>query len=203
MTDEAINFIPPNDPYALFGKWFHMAEEKEINDPGAMCLATVSAEGKPSARMVLLKEVSEEGFKFHTNSHSRKGDELSHNPSAALCFHWKTLRKQIRVEGVISAVSTEESDNYFNTRSRQSQIGAWASQQSDVLKNYQELQDAYAHYEEKFKDEENIPRPEHWIGYRLKPDMFEFWQDGAHRLHQRHLYTPDGNGDWTIKMLNP
>lgn len=197
------NLVAVENPYDLFRDWLALAEAEEINDPDAMCLATVSDDGRPSARMVLLKEVDERGFKFHTNSQSRKGSELDANPNAALCFHWKSLRKQVRVEGIISAVSQEESDSYFRTRSRESQIGAWASEQSSPLENYQALQDAYEHYKEKFKDEDVIPKPDYWIGYILKPDLFEFWQDGAHRLHQRYLYTPDGAGGWTIKMLNP
>lgn len=195
-------FTPPENPYDLFHEWLSEAEKSEINDPGAMCLATISEDGKPSARMVLLKEASARGFKFHSNGQSRKGKELEQNSNAALCFHWKSLRKQVRVEGIIHTVSEEESDAYFKTRSRQSQLGAWASRQSRTLDDYQTLIDAHDHYQEKFKDEDQIPKPDYWIGYRLEPTLFEFWQDGAHRLHQRHVYTPDGD-NWAIGMLYP
>lgn len=196
-------FTPPENPYDFFHDWLDQARETEINDPDAMCLATVSKDGRPAARMVLLKEADARGFKFHTNGESRKGNHLDNNPNAALCFHWKTLRKQVRVEGVISPVSQEESEEYFRTRSRLSQLGAWASQQSRELENYQALQDAFEHYKKKFENEDLIPKPDYWIGFRLEPDMFEFWQDGDHRLHQRHVYTPNGDKSWTIKMINP
>jgi len=203
MNSNINNFTLPENPYTLFSEWLDLANKSEINDAGAMCLATVSPDGRPANRMVLLKEVDLKGFKFHTNGESRKADHINNNPHAALCFHWKSLRKQVRGEGAMREASREEAAEYFHTRSKESQIGAWASQQSRDLENYQELQDTYAHYQEKFKGEDVIPKPDYWTGYRLEPDMFEFWQDGEHRLHQRHVYLPDGNGGWTIKMINP
>ncbi len=196
------DFKPPSNPYNLFKNWLSMAEASEINDPGAMCLATATPDGRPSARMVLLKDVNEKGFKFHTNNESRKGEELKNNSFAALCFHWKTLRKQVRIEGKIIAVSEKESENYYRTRNRQSQIGAWASQQSRPLKQYSDLIQSYDEYQKKFKDEEIIPKPDYWVGFILQPEKFEFWQDGDHRLHQRHLYTKTDDG-WDIGMLYP
>ncbi len=201
--EQSTPFTPPANPYMLFDDWFKQAEKTEINDPGAMCLATISKDGFPAARMVLLKEADERGFKFHSNGQSRKGKELEQNSNAALCFHWKSLRKQVRVEGVIYSVGEAESTTYFRTRTRQSQIGAWASQQSNALDTYQTLLDAHGHYQEKFKNEEQIPKPEYWVGYRLEPTLFEFWQDGTHRLHQRHVYIPDDQGEWSIGMLYP
>ncbi len=197
------NFIPPENPYDLFGEWFLEASNKELNDPGAMCLATASSDGVPSARMVLLKEFDDDGFKFHTNIESRKGNEILHNPKASICFHWKTLRKQVRLEGMLHEVSQEESTQYFKTRNRKSQIGAWASNQSRELENYQTLQERYKHYEEKFKNEDNIPKPDYWVGFRLNPNQFEFWNDGENRLHKRYVYTQDKKGNWITGMLYP
>lgn len=209
MTDDSINiekpedFVPPANPYDLFKDWLALAEENEINDANAMCLATSTPDGKPSVRMVLLKGLDENGFVFYTNESSYKGQQIINNPNAALCFHWKTLRKQVRVEGVIEEVSEEEATAYYNTRHRGSRIGAWASKQSQELGSYQELKDFVENYETKFKGQEDIPRPDYWKGFRIKPTYFEFWIDGDYRLHQRYLYTPDGNGGWTIKMLYP
>lgn len=203
MTDEAINFTPPNDPYALFGEWFHMAEEKEINDPGAMCLATATSDGKPSVRMVLLKGINEKGFVFYTNAGSKKGQQIEKNKHVALCFHWKSLRRQVRIEGIIEQVSDEEADAYYNTRHRGSRVGAWASKQSQPLGSYDELKKFVEAYEEKFEGQENIPRPEYWKGYRVKPTSIEFWIDGDYRLHQRYLYTADADGNWSCNMLYP
>lgn len=202
-VEKSEQFTPPENPYDLFQDWLKLAETSEINDPGAMCLATVSDDGRPANRMVLLKEFDENGFKFHTNGESRKANHLEQNENAALCFHWKSLRKQVRVEGKMVEVTQEESTEYFHTRSQQSQIGAWASQQSRDLDTYEKLITTYEHYKEKFKNEEKIPKPEYWTGFRLEPTMFEFWQDGDHRLHQRHVYLPDGKGGWTTKMLYP
>lgn len=196
------NFIAPSDPYELFKTWSAMAEESEINDPNAMCLATSTPDGKPSARMVLLKGIDDRGFVFYTNIESHKGKQIENNKHAAICFHWKSLRKQVRVEGIIEEVSEEEADAYYNTRHRGSRIGAWASKQSQPLGSYQELKDFVERYESKFEDKENIPRPPYWKGFRIKPNYFEFWIDGDYRLHQRYLYTPTDNG-WDIGMLYP
>lgn len=195
-------FHPPENPYDLFTEWLAIAEQNEINDPGAVCLATCTPDGKPSARMVLLKGLDERGFLFHTNESSKKGDDILANPKVALCFHWKSLRKQVRVEGIIEEVSAEEATSYFNTRDRGSRIGAWASKQSQPLGSYDELKSHVEAYEEKFKDQTEIPRPPYWKGYRVKPNYFEFWIDGDYRLHQRYLYTPTDNG-WEIGMLYP
>jgi pyridoxamine 5'-phosphate oxidase len=197
------DFIPPENPYDLFKNWLSLAETHEINDPNAMCLATTTPDGKPSARIVLLKGLDENGFIFYTNAQSRKGQQIEHNKNAALCFHWKSLQKQVRIEGVIEEVTDKEADAYYNTRHRGSRVGAWASKQSQELGSYQELKSFVENYEEKFEGQENIPRPPYWTGFRIKPNYFEFWIDGEYRLHQRHLYTPDSNGGWTTKMLYP
>ncbi len=196
-------FEAPENPYDLFKDWLTLAEDNEINDPNAMCLATATPDGKPSARMVLLKGLDERGFVFYTNDTSRKGEQINENKNAAICFHWKTLQKQVRVEGVIEQVSAEEADKYYNTRHRGSRVGAWASKQSQELGSYDELKKFVEGYEEEFKDRETIPRPPYWNGFRLKPNYIEFWIDGEYRLHQRYLYEPDGNGGWTTKMLYP
>lgn len=206
-TEKPEGFTPPDSPYTLLDDWLKQAEANEINDPNAMCLATVDDHGKPSARMVLLKNIDERGLVFYTNATSRKGQQLDANQNVAVCFHWKSLQKQVRVEGAVEEVSAEEADAYYNTRHRGSRIGAWASKQSQDLGNYQELKDFVENYEAKFEGEETIPRPPYWKGFRIKPNYFEFWIDGEYRLHQRHLYMPDsssadGSG-WTTKMLYP
>ncbi len=197
------NFTPPENPYDLFIDWQALAQTSEPNDPNAMCLATATPDGKPSARMVLLKGLDERGFVFYTNDTSNKGQQLKSNAQAALCFHWKTLLKQVRIEGIVEQVSDAEADAYYNTRHRGSRVGAWASKQSQELESYDELKKFVEGYEEEFKDKETIPRPPHWNGFRIKPTYFEFWVDGEYRLHQRYLYEPDGNGGWTTKMLYP
>ena len=196
-------FTPPHNPYDLFGEWMKWAEKNEPNDPNAMCLATSTSDGVPSARMVLLKGIDERGFVFYTNSQSHKGDQIEANKNAALCFHWKSLRKQVRVEGVIEEVSAEEADAYYNTRHRGSRVGAWASKQSQPLNSYDELKKFVEDYEQKFDGQDDIPRPPHWKGFRVKPTQIEFWIDGDYRLHQRYLYTKDKQGNWTTGMLYP
>ncbi len=202
MTEKPEDFKVPKNPYDLFKDWLSLAETSETNDPNAMCLATSTPDGIPSARMVLLKGLDERGFVFYTNTGSRKGAQIENNQHAALCFHWKTLRKQVRIEGIVEEVSEEEADAYYNTRHRGSRIGAWASKQSQPLGSYQELKDFVEDYEEKFEGKEDIPRPPYWKGFRIKPNYFEFWIDGDYRLHQRYLYTPSGNR-WDIGMLYP
>lgn len=192
----------PESPYALFQEWLSLAEENEPNDPGAMCLATTTQNGSPSARMVLLKGLDERGFVFYTNAGSRKGEELLQNPKAALCFHWKSLRKQVRVEGEIEEASAKEADEYYKTRHKGSRIGAWASKQSSPLGSYDELKEFVEGYEKKFEDVDDIPRPEYWKGFRVKPSKIEFWIDGEYRLHLRYLYTRTDNG-WETGMLYP
>jgi len=200
MTNE---ITLPNSPYDLFQEWLTLAERSEPNDPNAMCLATSTKDGTPSARMVLLKGLDKRGFVFYTNADSNKGNQIDDNPKAAICFHWKSLRKQVRVEGEIIEVSKEEADAYYNTRHRGSRIGAWASKQSRPLKNLDELKKFVEGYEEKFEGKEDIPRPQNWKGFRIIPNKIEFWVDGEYRLHQRYVYTPDGNGGWTMGMLYP
>ncbi len=197
-----INSLPEN-PYILFQNWLSIAEKNEPNDPNAMCLATCDKDNIPSARMVLLKGLDERGFVFYTNSESHKGDQISDNPKAALCFHWKSMRKQVRIEGDIEEVSAQEADAYYATRHRGSRIGAWASKQSRPLSNLDELKNFVEGYEEKFEGVENIPRPKHWKGFRVIPKKIEFWIDGDYRLHERYVYTPDGNGGWTMGMIYP
>lgn len=191
------------DPIVLCQNWMKDAEKSEINDPAAICLATASSDGRPSNRMVLIKEVSQTGFKFHTNAESRKGEEIADNPHGALCFHWKSLRKQIRIEGKIEEVSTAESDEYFKTRPVGRQVGAWASQQSRPFESKADLQAAIDHYTEKFKDENNIPRPDYWKGFRLKPTSIEFWIGNRNRVHERFIYTKQDDGSWAANWLYP
>ncbi|MEM8834023.1 MAG: pyridoxamine 5'-phosphate oxidase [Pseudomonadota bacterium] len=200
MTD---NLLKENNPYTVFQKWLAMAEDSELNDPNAMCLATSSKNGIPSARMVLLKGLDERGFVFYTNADSDKGEQLKENPQAAVCFHWKSLRKQVRVQGEIVEVSEEEADAYYNTRHRGSRVGAWASKQSRPLKNIDELKKFVEGYEEEFEGRDDIPRPDYWKGFRIIPNSIEFWIDGDYRLHERYLYTKDSDGNWTVGMLYP
>ena len=190
-----------DDPYAIFAEWMAEATRTEPNDPNAMCLATATPDGRPSARMVLLKGQDARGFVFYTNLESRKGGELAANPHAALCFHWKTLARSIRIEGAIEAVSDAEADAYYASRSRGSRIGAWASRQSRGLEGRWALEKAVAEYTVKFGMGE-IPRPPHWSGFRLLPARIEFWRDMPFRLHERRVFV--GNGaDWGLETLYP
>ena len=189
------------DPYLIFAEWMAEATTSEINDPNAMCLATCTPEGRPSARMVLLKGQDARGFVFYTNLESRKGRELAANPFAALCFHWKTLARSIRIEGAIEAVTDAEADAYYVSRSRGSRIGAWASSQSRELEGRWALEKAVAEYTLKFGLGE-IPRPPHWSGFRLLPDRIEFWRDMNFRLHERRVFLPV-SGTWKLQTLYP
>lgn len=191
----------PTDPFALFDQWMAEAEASEPNDPNAMALATADAQGRPSLRMVLLKDAGPDGFVFYTNLESRKGGELAENPHVALLFHWKSLRRQIRVEGPVLPVTGEEADAYFASRARTSQIGAWASKQSRPLQGRFELEKRVAEYTAKFGFGA-VPRPAHWSGFRVVPERIEFWQDKPFRLHDRFVFTRDGDG-WTVTPLFP
>ncbi|SCA57696.1 Pyridoxine/pyridoxamine 5'-phosphate oxidase [Candidatus Terasakiella magnetica] len=190
----------PN-PISLFHEWMEEAEKNEINDPNAMSLATANKDGIPSVRMVLLKGADEKGFVFYTNLKSRKARELMENPNAALCLHWKSLRKQVRVEGAIEPVSDEEADEYFQSRARVSRIGAWASKQSQEMEGRFELEKRVAEYTAKFGVGE-IPRPDFWSGFRLKPKVIEFWSDQKFRLHDRIVYEVN-DGNWATVRLFP
>ncbi|HEX3916975.1 MAG TPA: pyridoxamine 5'-phosphate oxidase [Caulobacteraceae bacterium] len=193
--------ISDRDPIALFAKWLEEAGKAEPNDPNAMTLATVDAEGMPDARMVLLKGVDDAGFTFFTNFESAKGRELAANPRAALVFHWKSLRRQVRVRGLIAPVSEAEADAYHASRARSSQIGAWASDQSRELPDRLALERRIAEYGLKF-GVGPVPRPPHWSGYRLTPRSIEFWRDRRFRLHERLQFDRQG-ADWTVRRLYP
>ena len=189
------------DPLAQFRRWFDAALGANVPEPNAMHLSTVSADGRPDGRIVLLKDVSDDGFVFYTNYTSRKGRELIDNPFAALTFFYAELERQIRVEGRVEQVSTSESDAYFNSRPRGSQIGAWVSQQSSVIENRDVLEEYQAKVEARFADQP-VPRPPHWGGFRVVPDTVEFWQGRPSRLHDRIRYRKDGH-DWVIERLSP
>lgn len=189
------------DPFQLFEEWLSEARASEPNDPEAMTLATATSDGRPSARIVLLKGHGPDGFVFYTNQRSRKGEELNSNPHGALLFHWKSLRRQVRIEGQVGIVSSDEADAYFATRSRDSQLGAWASNQSWSLPSRAEFEAKYEEMRAKF-DGQVVPRPPHWGGYRVTPEAIEFWTDRPHRLHERRLFTRTTDG-WTEGLLYP
>lgn len=189
------------DPFQLFDLWLAEAKAAEPNDPEAMALATSTREGRPSVRMVLLKGHGPGGFVFYTNLDSRKGNELAANANASLLFHWKSLRRQVRAEGAIESVSETDADAYFASRSRDSQLGAWASYQSRPLESRDVFEARYEDMRRRFEGGD-VPRPPRWSGFRLVPDRIEFWSDRAHRLHERRLFTRDGNG-WSEGLLYP
>lgn len=188
------------DPHALFDRWLSEAEASEPNDPNAMALATVNASRQPSVRMVLLKG-HDDGFVFYTNQTSRKADDLAATMRAGLLFHWKTLRRQVRVEGPVTPVTDAEADAYFATRGRLSRLGAWASDQSSLLPDRATLEARLAEVTARFEGSD-VVRPAHWSGYRVTPETIEFWEDGDYRLHNRRLFTRNGDG-WTEGLLYP
>ena len=193
---------PPADPIALLQAWLKLAEEAELPNPTSMTLATIDPDGRPSARVVLLKDLDERGIVFYTNRNSRKGRALAANTAAVLVLHWDVLTRQVIVEGQVGLASDEESDAYFASRPRASQLGAWASAQSEPVADRLALDAAYAEVEKRFEGGD-VPRPPHWGGYRLSLDRMEFWLGRPFRLHDRVLYIPDGEGGWSVQRLFP
>ena len=196
-------FLDLDDPFKLFEKWFDEAKKKEINDPNALALGTANKEGIPSVRMVLLKGFDKNGFVFYTNLNSQKGNELKENPNASMCFHWKSLLRQIRIVGTLKQVDNKIADNYYNTRAYESRIGAWASKQSSTLKNRDELLNNLENFKKKYNDKDNVPRPNYWSGWNLRPLSIEFWLDGDNRIHERLKYILDTNNNWKKSLLSP
>ena len=191
------------NPLELFKEWFNEAKKTEINDPNALALATSTIDGIPTVRMVLLKDFNKKGFVFYTNLNSKKSNDIKNNPNASMCFHWKSLLRQIRIVGKLNNVSDIEADSYYKSRSYGSRIGAWASKQSTILKNRSELYKSIDEFKKKYPDEENVPRPEHWSGWNLSPSEIEFWLDGDNRIHQRLKYIKNKNDEWKKILLSP
>ena len=178
-------------------------KKTEPNDPNAVALATSNKNNVPSVRMVLLKDFNQNGFVFYTNLDSQKGHELKQNPNVAMCFHWKSLLRQIRVNGTVSLVPNEVADNYYNSRSYESRIGAWASKQSKELKDREQLDNSIEEYKKKYADKNKVPRPNYWSGWNLSPSSIEFWLDGDNRIHERLKYTKNSKGEWIRSLLSP
>lgn len=201
-SEQARNAIAEDEPFALFAEWFAEAQRHEPGDPEAVALATATPDGAPSVRMVLMKDHGPEGFVFYTNSHSRKGGELLANPQVAMLFHWKSLRRQIRIEGRVAPVSDAEADAYFGSRARDSQIGAHASHQSEPLESRTAFLGRIAAVGARYIGRD-VPRPPHWTGFRLAPHAIEFWMDRPFRLHERRRFVRNGEGGWTSSLLYP
>ena len=196
-------FLETDEPFELFDKWYEAAKKKEINDPNALALATSSKNNVPSVRMVLLKDFSKNGFVFYTNLNSQKGNEIKENPSVSMCFHWKSLLRQVRINGKVTPVQNTVADKYYNSRAYESRIGAWASNQSSILNDRQELINSIDKFKEKFIEKDNVPRPDHWSGWNLKPDSIEFWLDGDNRIHERLKFLLKSDGSWKKGLLSP
>ena len=201
--DINICFGEQKNPVDLFKEWYEEAKKSEINDPNAVAVATSDNNSIPSVRMVLLKEFSKNGFIFYTNLDSKKSEDLKSNPNASMCFHWKSLLRQIRLVGKISEVSSDEADKYYNSRKYGSRIGAWASNQSKILKKREDLYKSIEKFKKKYPDTEVVPRPPHWSGWILKPKEIEFWLDGENRIHERLKYVITENGEWDKFLLSP
>ena len=196
-------FLDKNDPIDLFEAWMNEAKKTELNDPNALALATSDQNNCPSIRMVLLKDFNKDGFIFYTNLNSQKGNELKKNPKAAMCFHWKSLLRQVRINGVVKKVSNKIADEYYNSRGYESRIGAWASKQSTILNSRDELLNSITEYKKKYNNETKVPRPDHWSGWNLTPSSIEFWLDGDSSIHERLKYTKDNTGNWNKSLLSP
>ena len=196
-------FLDLEDPIQLFKIWMEEAEKSEPNDPNALSLATSNKDSFPSVRVVLLKEFNQKGFVFYTNLNSQKGNELKENPKAAMCFHWKSLLRQIRVSGIVTQVEDEVADHYYNSRGYESRIGAWASKQSKELSSRDELMISIKEFKKKYNDENKVPRPSYWSGWNLSPSSIEFWLDGDSRIHERLKYTVDKSRNWIRSLLSP
>ena len=196
-------FLDLDDPIQLFTVWIEEAKKSEPNDPNALSLATSNKENHPSVRMVLLKGYDQNGFVFYTNLNSQKGNELKENPNVAMCFHWKSLLRQIRIKGIVNQVNNEVADQYYNSRGYESRIGAWASKQSQELSNRDELISSIKEYKQKYNNQNNVPRPRYWSGWNLSPSSFEFWLDGDSRIHERLKYTKDESDNWIKSLLSP
>ena len=197
-----ICFKDEDNPINLFRDWFNEAKKSEINDPNAVALGTTDDNGFPSVRMVLLKDYNNDGFVFYTNLNSSKSSAIKQDPKISMCFHWKSMLRQVRIIGLASKVSDKEADNYFNSRSYGSKIGAWASDQSSVLKSRGDLLKSIGKYKKEFPDENKVPRPPHWSGWRLCPEEIEFWLDGENRIHERLKYIKKKNL-WEKILLSP
>ena len=195
-------FLDLKDPLELFKIWMDEAKRKEINDPNALSLATSNINNEPSVRMVLLKGLSSQGFIFYTNLNSPKSRDLKENPKASMCFHWKSLQRQIRIFGKITQVSDKEADDYFNSRHYESRIGAWASDQSKVMKQREEFLEKIREFKNKYKDKNKLPRPPHWSGWCLNPSSIEFWLGDQYRIHERLKYIKNQRG-WEKEILYP
>ena len=195
-------FLNTNDPIELFKTWMNKAKETEPNDPNALSLATTDSNGLPSVRIVLLKDFNENGFVFYTNLNSQKSLSLKKNPKAEMCFHWKSLLRQVRINGTVSEVLEKEADDYYDTRSYESRIGAWASNQSNIMKERVELLKKIDDFKKKYSDQKNLPRPKHWSGWCLNPSSIEFWLGDEHRVHDRLRYNRISNA-WQKEILYP